>query len=60
MGYKVESKVLNAAEYGVPQSRRRIIFVGLKKGPAFRFPDPTHSGARQVSVTDTLGHLPLF
>jgi len=43
-GYRVEAKVLNAADLGVPQSRRRLIFVGvrsdLKKSPAFPNPLP--------------------
>lgn len=30
MGYKVSCKILCAADYGVPQNRKRVIFVGLK------------------------------
>lgn len=30
-GYFVQSKVLNAAEYGIPQTRRRVFFIGFKK-----------------------------
>lgn len=32
IGYNVEMQVMNAADYGVPQKRRRVIIVGLKKG----------------------------
>ncbi len=41
-GYKVAHKVLNAAEYGVPQRRRRIFFVGSRDGERFRFPESSH------------------
>lgn len=34
-------RLVNAAEYGVPQKRLRVIFVGLLKG-CFEFPQPTH------------------
>lgn len=37
--YKVSAKVLNAAWYGVPQTRERIILVGSRDGRHFRFPD---------------------
>lgn len=30
-GYRVKCKVLNAADYGVPQERLRLIFVGVRK-----------------------------
>ena len=46
-GYDVNYKVLNAADYGVPQTRIRLFVVGVKKTLANRyryiFPPPTHS-----------------
>lgn len=38
LGYKVVYKVLLASDYGVPQNRRRVMFVGLKDGVEFEFP----------------------
>lgn len=38
LGYNVEYKILNAADYGVPQNRQRVFFVGLKK-QKFEFPE---------------------
>ena len=32
LGYAVEWRVINAAEYGMPQRRRRVFFLGYKKG----------------------------
>lgn len=39
LGYKVECKILLAADYGVPQNRRRAFFVGLLNGKSFKFPE---------------------
>jgi DNA (cytosine-5)-methyltransferase 1 len=41
LGYSLFYKVLDAADYGVPQHRERLILVGAKKD-AFLFPHPTH------------------
>lgn len=41
LGYKLFYRLLDAAEYGVPQHRERLILVGLKDG-IFKFPKPTH------------------
>ncbi|HZG41834.1 MAG TPA: DNA cytosine methyltransferase [Longimicrobium sp.] len=41
LGYTVTSKVVNAAAYGIPQKRRRVFLVGLKRG-RFEFPPETH------------------
>ena len=45
IGYKVSYQVLNAADYGVPQTRQRVIIVGVRNDINFEyiFPAPTHS-----------------
>jgi DNA (cytosine-5)-methyltransferase 1 len=40
--YHPEWKVLNAADYGVPQRRVRFILVALRDGVKYQFPEPTH------------------
>lgn len=44
LGYQVSYKVLQAAHYGVPQSRWRLFVVGYKRGH-FSFPEPTHEAS---------------
>lgn len=38
MGYRIDYRILCAADYGVPQNRKRVIFVGTKSGE-FRYPE---------------------
>ena len=40
LGYKVSFRLLNAKHYAVPQSRERVICVGVKDGREFAFPKP--------------------
>jgi DNA (cytosine-5)-methyltransferase 1 len=40
--YSLEWKILNTADYGVPQIRERVFLVGAKDGRRFQFPEPTH------------------
>ncbi|WP_435232913.1 DNA cytosine methyltransferase [Micromonospora aurantiaca (nom. illeg.)] len=47
LGYNPRAKVLLAAEYGVPQLRRRVFVVGRRDGKAFHFPPITHSGVSE-------------
>ena len=42
LGYKCTYKVLNAANYGAPQIRERLIIVGNRNGKEFHWPEPTH------------------
>lgn len=55
-GYSVGWKVLIAADYGVPQLRRRVFVVGRRDGGPISMPPPTHSGwsERDRSVDDRL------
>ena len=61
--YKVRSKMLNAADYGVPQLRNRLLFVGLKNGKEFDFNQvkKTHGEGTEneyVTVKEAIGDLP--
>lgn len=42
IGYKVDAKILNAAEYGVPQARERVVIIGNRIGVTNPYPTPTH------------------
>ena len=65
INYHVEYKLLNTADYGVPQKRERVIIVGVRKdlGYEFMYPSPTHSKggggsvSRWVSVSQALSVL---
>jgi len=56
LGYNIEYRVVNAADYGVPQKRERFICVGVKKAlPKFNYPEPTHFDiANKTSVNTKL------
>jgi DNA (cytosine-5)-methyltransferase 1 len=45
LNYRVVTQVLNAANYGVPQKRERVFFIGFREdlGISWHFPTPTHS-----------------
>ena len=59
MGYDVVHKILLAADYGVPQLRRRLIFVGLKKKfGTFQYPEPIKTPETYVTCEEALGDLP--
>lgn len=56
--YQVAYGVLNAADYGAPQQRKRLVLVASKLG-AVALPEPTHRGASEwVTVRQSVGHLP--
>ena len=42
LGYDTDFKILDAADYGVPQHRRRVIFVGHDPDINFEYPEPSH------------------
>lgn len=52
LSYRVVAEVLQAADYGVPQKRERVFFVGFRSDVAahWHFPTPTHSRARLLEA----------
>lgn len=56
LGYHVVTKVLLASDYGVPQNRKRAIFVGLNNGKTFEYPLQTI--IRPVTAEEALSDLP--
>ena len=64
-GYRVTAEVLNAADYGVAQDRRRIFIVGLRDdlGLDYHFPAPTHGPGRaqpHVTIREAIGDMPAW
>jgi DNA (cytosine-5)-methyltransferase 1 len=54
--YRLQWKILNAADYGVPQRRRRAIMVARRDGKKFEWPQSTHSD-RPITAWDAIGAL---
>ncbi len=68
LGYKVDAQLLNAAEYGVPQARERVVIIGNRIGVKNPYPKPTHwvdskkyeskKGLKKpITVEETIGFL---
>ena len=61
IGYRVEARVVCAADYGVPQNRHRVLFIGRKKedsnGVIF-FPKKVEG--KPKTVKDAIGHYPIL
>jgi DNA (cytosine-5)-methyltransferase 1 len=59
LGYNIVYKVLLASDYGVPQNRRRVVFVGNRKASKFEFPSGKYTSSDlKVSCEDALSDLP--
>ncbi len=56
MGYKVKCEILNSANYGVPQFRKRIIFIGTRLNNDIKFPEKNVTKFKTVS--EAIGHFP--
>ena len=68
LGYKVDARLLNAAEYGVPQARERVVIIGNRLGLDNPYPKATHwvdskkydtkKGLKDpITVEETIGFL---
>lgn len=69
LGYHVEWDILKSEQFGVPQERRRVFFIGSRDGESIEWPQPTHgisefgplftvSREPFVTVEDAIGDLP--
>ncbi|EPZ47355.1 DNA cytosine methyltransferase [Alicyclobacillus acidoterrestris] len=56
-GYKVSYQIVNCAEYGIPQQRKRLVLLASKLG-AIKLLDPSLCGSGLKSVRDAIGDLP--
>jgi DNA (cytosine-5)-methyltransferase 1 len=64
-GYNVRYQVLNAAQFGVAQERKRIFIVGIRNdfGLIYQFPKITHGVGlpdAYLTIKDAIGDLPLW
>lgn len=58
LGYSCSEKLMYAPDYGIPQIRRRMFFVGARNRESFKFPNPTHLNTEYVACEDAIGDLP--
>lgn len=56
-GYKVQAKLLNASDYGVPQDRLRVILVGIRNDidQEWTYPEPLE---HKVTLQEVIGQMP--
>lgn len=57
LGYKVGYSILTASDYGVPQNRKRVIFVGLRD-KIFEFPERILKESDRLTCSDAISDLP--
>ena len=60
LGYSVDHRVVSAADYGVPQNRKRLIVLGILGKHVVRFPEPSHGTADRPlrSASEAIADLP--
>lgn len=58
IGYDLSFQLLNVSDFGVPQDRKRVFFIGYRKdlGLNFKFPEPT-TVKNKVTLEKTIGDL---
>ena len=59
IGYRMVPKLLYGPDFGLPQIRKRVFFVGLRdQNCDFEFPQPTHSPRDYITTEDAISDLP--
>ncbi len=57
LGYTWKCHIISAADFGVPQMRKRLFIVGSRQGNLFRLPRATHK-SQPVTLQEAIGDLP--
>lgn len=59
-GYNVVWKIVNSADFGVPQLRKRVIIIGIRKDINFiyKFPQPLYKKDEYKTIKDAIFNLP--
>ena len=63
IGYNLSINLVNALNYGVPQSRERVFIIGYKKGLEYSFPSYSHStktSKKPITISDAISDLPMI
>ena len=55
-GYELSFKMLNASDYNVPQDRKRVFFIGIRKDLNFKYEFPAETFTK-VTLEDAISHL---
>lgn len=58
LGYSSSEKLMYAPDYGIPQIRKRMFFVGVLGDDKFEFPEATHIPSNYVTCEQAIGDLP--
>ena len=59
-GYRVEYKVLNASDFGVPQKRKRLFIIGIRNDLSIEPPFPSELSESTISVGEAIYDLPML
>ena len=59
LGYEIKYKVMLASDYGVPQNRRRVVFVGTRGPNKFEFPESVFNDQKnKITTSQAISDLP--
>lgn len=58
-GYNLYFQLVNAADYGVPEDRERVLFIGIRKdiNLKYEFPKPISPKGNRITLRDTIGDI---
>lgn len=58
LGYTISKKVLNAVDFGVPESRERVFIVGIRNDLQIKWEFPSPLSIKKISIKEAISDLP--